>query len=411
MGGVAVCAWDHPRACGGTLGEDFLVFFLRGIIPALAGNTCRKISARRSLRDHPRACGEHQQQPRRSAHRQGSSPRLRGTLRVGVVAAAVHGIIPALAGNTTAGIFQRIAGRDHPRACGEHLASAFNTLFGVGSSPRLRGTRGVDLLAAVEEEIIPALAGNTSRPRSTRRAAGIIPVLAGNTSKHSSRSSRRWDHPRACGEHVLVAFEHDLDRGSSPRLRGTPEHGQCGRRAAGIIPALAGNTISLKNVSFFLGSSPRLRGTPRSPVRAAESDGIIPALAGNTCVSLRTSAATWDHPRACGEHSVKRYAEIVELGSSPRLRGTRGERLDGGWFRGIIPALAGNTSYFFATLLVPWDHPRACGEHAFKHGKDVLDTGSSPRLRGTPDTQVGEFYDGGIIPALAGNTPCPHGRA
>ena len=234
--------------------------------------------------------------------------------------------------------------RDHPRACGEHSPCATAVASDLGSSPRLRGT--------LTDEY-----GIQGRP-------GIIPALAGNTSKHSSRSSRRWDHPRACGEHVLVAFEHDLDRGSSPRLRGTPEHGQCGRRAAGIIPALAGNTD------------------------------------GHGSSKMRV----WDHPRACGEHAVNDWMVGGFVGSSPRLRGTQRSWLFVNRSSGIIPALAGNTSYIFATLLVPWDHPRACGEHAFKHGKDVLDTGSSPRLRGTHHSNSTLVSDAGIIPALAGNT-------
>ena len=52
-----------------------------------------------------------------------------------------------------------------------------------------------------------------------------------------------------------------------------------------------------------------------------------------------------------------------DLGSSPRMRGTRqGHNLDCGLPR-IIPADAGNTPA--CTWITIWmkDHPRGCGEH------------------------------------------------
>ena len=91
------------------------------------------------------------------------------------------------------------------------------------------------------------------------------------------------------------------------------------------------------------GSSPRLRGTP-VPLRPRGLRwGIIPALAGNTMGSFGPFLVRRDHPRACGEHAVPHALLTLSEGSSPRLRGTPFGRIIELVEMGIIPALAGNT--------------------------------------------------------------------
>ncbi len=72
------------------------------------------------------------------------------------------------------------------------------------------------------------------------------------------------------------------------------------------------------------------------------------------------------------------------MGSSPRLRGTREVGAITCCVFGIIPALAGNTTYVRGKKLWTWDHPRACGEHGTCAPPQPRLVGSSPRLRGTP---------------------------
>ncbi len=74
---------------------------------------------------------------------------------------------------------------------------------------------------------------------------GIIPALAGNTMWWCSIANRRWDHPRACGEHAYKLAQEKMLQGSSPRLRGTLGSRGASRFREGIIPALAGNTLFL----------------------------------------------------------------------------------------------------------------------------------------------------------------------
>ena len=237
---------------------------------------------------------------------------MRGTPRIGVESAASPGIIPAYAGNTP--IVSCICPQawDHPRVCGEHPNTANSRYMSRGSSPRMRGTHvGHDHVGAVR---------------------GIIPAYAGNTLFESISADPGRDHPRVCGEHQFSNVHGRQQRGSSPRMRGTP--------------------------AFAPDSFHRI--------------GIIPAYAGNTGRAQRARPSEWDHPRVCGEHGLGRPQWRVNVGSSPRMRGTpcactrpqRDER----------------------------DHPRVCGEHdncANWVGKGL---GSSPRMRGTRDVMCCRIF-------------------
>ena len=172
-------------------------------------------------------------------------------------------------------------------------------------------------------------------------------------------------------------------------MRGTLSTRGVSQFAHGIIPAHAGNTSprrwpTSRNGDHpracgehtrrqplcgrIPGSSPRMRGTLFRIWRSTLACGIIPAHAGNTRCETRCTAPHRDHPRACGEHREKDGREKTGLGSSPRMRGTP---VGVGQLRGvvgIIPAHAGNTSLACIGLLAWWDHPRACGEHCFGSG-------------------------------------------
>ncbi len=153
----------------------------------------------------------------------GSSPRLRGTRTTHRRLGLLDGIIPALAGNTSAKATSPTSPRDHPRACGEHYWRMAHAYAPSGSSPRLRGTQHHHKLFGDVPGIIPALAGNTM--------IGLI------------RAATRGDHPRACGEHRQRTAQSARRTGSSPRLRGTLTELRLDIDGHGIIPALAGNTL------------------------------------------------------------------------------------------------------------------------------------------------------------------------
>ena len=215
-----------------------------GIIPADAGNTPSKRLSAVSAPDHPRGCGEHPyRSPRRSLMR-GSSPRMRGTLHDVRGRLDLERIIPADAGNTrgqlcssisrSLGSSPRMRGTPVqpvfqmrlvgiiPADAGEHRPSGYFRLHLTGSSPRMRGTR--------------------ERMHELFKGAGIIPADAGNTGPDMPRCIPDRDHPRGCGEHCSPGWWSGMSRGSSPRMRGTPDPGRVCGPGRGIIPADAGNT-------------------------------------------------------------------------------------------------------------------------------------------------------------------------
>ena len=172
---------DHPRVCGehqcprghistswgssprmrGTPASSTGNGDGTGIIPAYAGNTWRCARSGRTVRDHPRVCGEHMAFRADADQTTGSSPRMRGTLRTCGSSTATPRIIPAYAGNTQVHMAGRVPLWDHPRVCGEHVKIDSGILTSTGSSPRMRGTHVERSGRAGWRGIIPAYAGNT----------------------------------------------------------------------------------------------------------------------------------------------------------------------------------------------------------------------------------------------------------
>ena len=192
----------------------------------------------------------------------GSSPRLRGTRGSRYPGRHVGRFIPAPAGNAIRPSSRRCPRTVHPRACGERIATRRFTPTSAGSSPRLRGTRGHPAPRHQHGRFIPAPAGNAIAWRSRPRSSPV--------------------HPRACGERARPVSQIAPQRGSSPRLRGTPE------AMRGVIA--------------------RIR--------------FIPAPAGNALHCISDCGQRAVHPRACGERGTRRPIIGKKPGSSPRLRGT-----------------------------------------------------------------------------------------
>ena len=131
------------------------------------------------------------------------------------------------------------------------------------------------------------------------------------------------------------------------------------------------------------GSSPRMRGTHQIRDVSADIHGIIPAYAGNTRAFRRSWLLPWDHPRVCGEHSDGWSVMRTDVGSSPRMRGTPYVAFQPVVPQWIIPAYAGNTYSLPLNLSDLEDHPRVCGEHFSVASHLRVNPGSSPRMRGT----------------------------
>ncbi len=252
----------------------------------------------------------------------------------------------------------------HPRACGERSRGRVSARADCGSSPRLRGTRLSAPGSGIQSRFIPAPAGNAScaalmfawvsvHPRACgeRDHAGpyqalhkrFIPAPAGNAFSHARTAGDDEVHPRACGERESPYIAAEVDRGPSPRLRGTPDRQRLGRLPLPVHPRACGERVCNEGMSLFsAGSSPRLRGTLLHGDGCHAAHRFIPAPAGNAEGISSSSSLIAVHPRACGERVPTRTLSAEIDGSSPRLRGTQLLFRDAPECTRFIPAPAGN---------------------------------------------------------------------
>ena len=329
-----------------------------GIIPALAGNTGPESADATEHRDHPRSRGEYILSERDYSRE--------------------YGIIPALAGNTCPHHPREDQRADHPRSRGEYSMPGTSISGGSGSSPLSRGIPILWWRSRIRTRIIPALAGNTTPAKASWSASS--------------------DHPRSRGEYMGGAVWIRYLVGSSPLSRGIRMVNSQEEVRERIIPALAGNTTSGSVTLAALprgeyraprseswrgdGSSPLSRGIPETRGPHIQGDGIIPALAGNTMSRSASARPLRDHPRSRGEYPEPIPWIMPPFGSSPLSRGIRVCDMDRIGAVRIIPALAGNTTSRAICPRRSSDHPRSRGEYGSGIRRLDGDDGSSPLSRG-----------------------------
>ena len=260
---------------------------------------------------------------------------------------------------------------------------------------------------------------------SLRCGFRIIPAYAGSTRDRRPLSRQVRDHPRIRGEHALRAGHGMVDRGSSPHTRGAQAGGHLGEHVRGIIPAYAGSTrgsstradgwrdhprirgehgVGEGASECLPGSSPHTRGAPRLAQARLRRRRIIPAYAGSTSVYSATVKLSSDHPRIRGEHFSWVPISVAISGSSPHTRGAPERTAGPGCRRRIIPAYAGSTGRACRISRQGPDHPRIRGEHLYGAGRLVIGGGSSPHTRGALEGHDHRRAAEGIIPAYAGST-------
>ena len=232
----------------------------------------------------------------------------------------------------------------HPHGCGEHQAYPDPPLTPSGSSPRVWGTP--ELIDVIEAD------------------AGLIPTGVGNTVHSDIPVERRGAHPHGCGEHPIALTRSTAFGGSSPRVWGTQLFRWHVFDLAGLIPTGVGNTHQRSQEAetheahphgcgehgdaFDLlttrdGSSPRVWGTPVAGPRWSPVAGLIPTGVGNTGLTKTGENGRGAHPHGCGEHFRSSTAKRPNTGSSPRVWGTPAKRENQAQSRGLIPTGVGNT--------------------------------------------------------------------
>ena len=193
-----------------------------GLIPARAGKTWAAWSTNSPPPAHPRACGENVHLPLERPPRLGSSPRVRGKRGIFALSLIGSGLIPARAGKTCGRWGTTARARAHPRVCGENPLRTGADPRDAGSSPRVRGKHG--------------------RRFFERRMGGLIPACAGKTTVSTVIPATPTAHPRVCGENHVAGLRRQAAAGSSPRVRGKRTDGRNLRTNPGLIPACAGKT-------------------------------------------------------------------------------------------------------------------------------------------------------------------------
>ena len=129
------------------------------------------------------------------------------------------------------------------------------------------------------------------------------PAYAGNTACHRSGGMKAAEHPRVCGEHLVL----------------------------------------LSGMLCYSGTPPRMRGTLLMRVLDLDQPRNTPAYAGNTSFASSIQRLAQEHPRVCGEHCMSIEYRVYRLGTPPRMRGTPCSFLHHLQYLRNTPAYAGNT--------------------------------------------------------------------
>ncbi len=188
----------------------------------------------------------------------------------------------------------------------------------------------------------PLMRGKVAISGNFRVSVRIIPAHAGKRRPWKPLRTRTWDHPRSCGEKGLTFLGVRNPPGSSPLMRGKVHNTLSIPVTAGIIPAHAGKStielapgaivedhprscgeklVLLPQALHCQGSSPLMRGKVSAVFSSFSDVRIIPAHAGKRRPGLSRAAVGRDHPRSCGEKHRRISTCVMLWGSSPLMRG------------------------------------------------------------------------------------------
>ena len=123
--------------------------------------------------------------------------------------------------------------------------------------------------------------GKVNQIFRNRVCGGITPAYAGKSTLFQRVGTRRWDHPRLCGEKLHKRHFFHTCKGSPPPMRGKVCDSSGFSRITRITPAYAGKR-------------------PASILRRYENK---------------------DHPRLCGEKLLLYVPLPAGIGSPPPMRG------------------------------------------------------------------------------------------
>ena len=132
------------------------------ITPAYAGKSCQYLYFTPLSEDHPRLCGEKHKPDLFRTDRKGSPPPMRGKVYIASRTVRPWRITPAYAGKRPHGGFFCKSLEDHPRLCGEKQNDKNAKANTTGSPPPMRGKGISNLQKEIQRRITPAYAGKSN---------------------------------------------------------------------------------------------------------------------------------------------------------------------------------------------------------------------------------------------------------
>ena len=101
------------------------------------------------------------------------------------------GITPAYAGKSFTSLLSSTVPEDHPRLCGEKLSEMTDVDLNMGSPPPMRGKANIEY--------------------QHQHVNRITPAYAGKSGKNLHQLTGTKDHPRLCGEKVVLRWIRAVD--------------------------------------------------------------------------------------------------------------------------------------------------------------------------------------------------------
>ena len=138
-----------------------LVLSVIRITPAYAGKSAFLARNSYMYQDHPRLCGEKRNGVYNINTGKGSPPPMRGKVRHCRFSSMLDRITPAYAGKSCASHFVKCSRRDHPRLCGEKQQQQDIVRWIPGSPPPMRGKVAISGNCKDLTRITPAYAGKS----------------------------------------------------------------------------------------------------------------------------------------------------------------------------------------------------------------------------------------------------------
>ena len=188
--------------------------------------------------------------------------------------------------------------------------------------------------------------------------------------------------PRVRGNHNDIAY-HGRAAGSIPACAGEPGGRAYYHAIKEVYPRVCGGTGNAPYLApGFDGLSPRVRGNLWPILLAACTVRSIPACAGEPARFLRLSRSYKVYPRVCGGTGSAWGGVRYRMGLSPRVRGNLFAQAFSAPRLRSIPACAGEPVTRFHSASTSKVYPRVCG--GTHRRQRPLDSGKglSPRVRG-----------------------------